>query len=65
MKLLNVKEAADFLNISKVTLYRMTSKKQISHYKVGAKILFDKEKLIEWISNLEVVPENWKQESKQ
>lgn len=55
MELLDVKQASKFLNLSKVSIYRLTSKKKIPHYKIGSKILFDKEKLIDFIGNLEVV----------
>jgi len=42
-------EAAEFLNISKHTLYSHTSKRTVPHYKVGKFVRFKKEDLVEWM----------------
>jgi excisionase family DNA binding protein len=47
--LLNVKEAAAFLNLAVTTLYEKTSERTIPHYKNGKKITFRRAELIEWI----------------
>jgi len=46
----NLKEAADYLNISTNFLYKLTSKKEIPYYKPTGKIIyFNKRELDEWI----------------
>lgn len=47
---LTSKEAADFLLISKSTLYKLTSSKEIKFYKPKGKIFFKKEDLINYIT---------------
>lgn len=49
-EVLNLKEACRFLDLSKSSLYKLTSKKEIPHYKPsGRKIYFKKIELIQWI----------------
>lgn len=43
-------EAAKYLKISKQTLYGMTSKRILAHYKHGHRIYFRKNELDEWIN---------------
>lgn len=50
-RLLNLSEAAEFLRVSKSSLYRLTSTKRIPHYNIGSRILLDEAKLIEWIGD--------------
>jgi len=45
------KEIADYLGISKDTLYRMIKRKQIPFYKVGKLIKFDRSEINAWVSN--------------
>ena len=50
-------EAAKYLNISKQTLYRMTSQSEIVHYKpAGKKLYFLKPDLDKWITRNRVTP---------
>lgn len=49
---LTVKEAADLLRVSPVTVYRMAQKGEIPSYRVGSKrIVFDREELVAWVKN--------------
>ncbi len=47
--LITVKEAANFLRLKPDTIYKKVGKNLIPHYKVGGKILFDKNELLNWI----------------
>lgn len=47
---LSVKQAISFLGISKSTLYKLTSSKQINFYKPKGKIFFKKNDLINYIT---------------
>lgn len=49
-RLLSLREAAEFLRVSRSALYRLTSTKRIPHYRIGSRILLDEGRLIEWIS---------------
>lgn len=46
---LTFKEALELLNVSKSTLYKLTSSKKISFYKPKGKIYFKREQLVEYI----------------
>jgi excisionase family DNA binding protein len=46
----NMNEAATYLKISKQTLYGMTSKRILPHYKHGHRIYFRRNELDEWVS---------------
>jgi len=48
-KPLSVTEAADFLQISIHTIYRLTCQEKIPHYKRGTKLYFDATDLSEWL----------------
>lgn len=48
-KLLNVKEAADFMDLATQTLYGYTSKRLIPFVKRGKKLYFQKEELEKWL----------------
>lgn len=48
-KLLNVKEAADFMDLATQTLYGYTSKRLIPFVKRGKKLYFEKETLTNWL----------------
>ncbi len=56
MKLLTIQEASDLLKLSVPTLYRLTSQKRIPFYKVGGKLLFDSERLTNWLAGFAVEP---------
>jgi excisionase family DNA binding protein len=48
VKFLSVQEAADFLRISRRTLYGFVSQRRIPHRKAGRRLLFLESELIEW-----------------
>lgn len=52
---LDLSEAALFTGFSEGHLYRLTSRKQIPHYKKNRKLYFRKAELEEWLTE-EVVP---------
>jgi len=47
--LLSIEETADFLGISKNTLYEWIVQKRIPHLKVGRLVKFRREELDEWL----------------
>ncbi|MBV6513924.1 MAG: hypothetical protein FMNOHCHN_03506 [Ignavibacteriaceae bacterium] len=61
---LGAEEAAEFLNISKSALYKLTWKNRVPYYKPGGKLIyFRKEELAEWIKKGRVkTPEERKAE---
>ena len=48
-EILNFDEASDYLKMSKSTLYKLTSKKEIPHYKPNRFIFFERAELDKWI----------------
>jgi excisionase family DNA binding protein len=48
-KPLGITEAAHYLNVSKPTLYSLTSKREIPHLKRGQKLYFIKADLDQWL----------------
>ncbi len=55
-KLLTVEEAVAFLQVSKPTMYRLTSQKKIPFYKIGGSVRFSEAHLIAWLDRHGVVP---------
>lgn len=53
---LTIKQASEFTHIPVATLYDYTHKKRIPYNKVGKKLLFKREELIEWIANHRTTP---------
>jgi len=51
---ISVKEAAEYLGISKDLVYSLVRHKQIPNVKVGRRILFRKEALNDWLERQEV-----------
>jgi excisionase family DNA binding protein len=49
-------EAAEYLGISKSSIYQMTSRKEIPFFKIGSRILFREEQLLTWLSGFEHIP---------
>lgn len=47
--LLNVQEAASYLNISASTLYRWIHKKKIEYVKIGSRVLFSEDILNKFV----------------
>ena len=46
---LTVRELSKWIKISTSKIYTMVGEKQIPHMKVGGKLLFDKEKIKQWM----------------
>ncbi|SNB12281.1 putative excisionase [Flavobacterium psychrophilum] len=56
-EVLTLEEAAEYLQLSKSCLYKMTSNKEISHYVPGGKkIYFRRTELDNWVFNSKVTP---------
>lgn len=53
--ILDIKEAATFTGFSVKHLYRLTSTKQIPHFKKNAKLLFKKSELENWLTEHKVL----------
>ena len=49
-KLLNVQQAADLLDLKVKTIYTYVCKKKIPYVKLGARVLFQPEKLEMWVN---------------
>jgi excisionase family DNA binding protein len=49
MNYMTLEEAGEYLRLSKVTMYRLVTKKKIPVSKVGRKYLFSREKLDQWV----------------
>jgi excisionase family DNA binding protein len=52
--IMDIQEAAAFLNLALPTLYAKTSKRIIPHYKQGKKLLFKRSELVAWIESRQV-----------
>ena len=50
-RFLSPTDAAIFLSLSKPSLDRLVSRKEIPSYKIGGRRLFDKEELVEWVKS--------------
>jgi excisionase family DNA binding protein len=48
---ITVKELCEWIRLSRSKVYSLISTKEIPHIKVGGKILFDKEKIQNWIDS--------------
>ena len=51
LRLLTVDEVADLLRLSKPTIYKFVSRRQIPFVKLGGRLLFEPEKLTAWIQD--------------
>ncbi len=58
MEYMDVDQLVAALRISKPSLYRMTSQKLIPFIKLGQRVLFDQEKIKEWLEGKEVEVED-------
>lgn len=54
--LIDLKTASEQLGLAKITIYKMVSARRIPHIKIGKRVLFDPQKLSEWIDEHKVVP---------
>ena len=50
-KFLTVEEVTKLINLSKPSVYRLTSQKKIPHIKLAGKILFPEDVLMKWINS--------------
>ncbi len=48
-RLLNIKEASEYLGIPKGSLYKLVWQRRIPFVKIGKALRFDKEKIDKWI----------------
>jgi excisionase family DNA binding protein len=49
--LLNVQQAAKFLNVRTSSIYKLTCRREIPHLKQGKRLYFVKSELFEWVSS--------------
>lgn len=54
-EVLNLKEAAKYLNLSTSHLYKLTATRDIPHYKTAKKIYFKRLELDEWLTRNRVL----------
>ena len=54
-EILNFDEAAAYLSMSKSTLYKLTAKKEIPHYKPNRFVFFERSELDNWIRSAAVM----------
>lgn len=48
---ITLKELCAWIRLSKSHIYKLVSQNKIPHIKLGGKILFDKEKIQDWIDS--------------
>ena len=48
-KVMNVKEIKDYLSVSESTIRKLVRENKIPYFKVASKILFEQEKIDQWI----------------
>jgi excisionase family DNA binding protein len=48
--LIDIDEAASIVKLKRSTLYALTSRRQIPHYKRGGKLYFRRSELIDWLT---------------
>lgn len=53
----SVNEASEYLGLSKVHIYRLTSQKRIPHYKIGGNVRFKLSELDEFVKPCRVAAE--------
>jgi excisionase family DNA binding protein len=51
---LTLSEACDLTGLSRSTIYRLTSEREIPHMKRGGKLLFNRVELVAWIQSASV-----------
>ena len=55
-KLLSINEASEFLGLRVPTIYKYICSRKIPYVKLGSRVLFDSNKLEEWIERNSVQP---------
>lgn len=53
-EIMNLFQAAEYLSLSKSSLYKSTSQREIPHFKKGKKIYFRKSELDQWITEIRI-----------
>ena len=53
-KFWSVKEVAEYLSLSKSSIYRLTSTRQIPHMKIHGKLIFNPQRILEWVEGYAV-----------
>lgn len=53
--LLTIKQASDYLKLTKENIYRMTAEKRIPHFKPAKHLLFDRHQLDTWLDNKAII----------
>ena len=53
METLTESEAARLLGVSKITLQRLRSREEISHFRIGSRVLYSPEQLKEYLAAVE------------
>ena len=53
-KLLNIKEAAKYLNVHRMTIYKWATNKKIPAFRIGRMWRFKKEKIDAWLEKKEI-----------
>lgn len=54
-EIISLEEAAEFLRSSKSKLYQLTSRNEIPHYKQGARVLFRRSELLQWLDKFKQI----------
>ena len=49
--ILNIDEVSELTGISKSTLYKLTSAREIPHFKKAKHLFFDREEVLEWLKS--------------
>lgn len=61
---IKVAEAAEYIGVSKDTIYKLVRKQEIPHIRLGKRILFRVESLEAWLQEREAGPEDTQPEDK-
>ncbi|MDC7228527.1 MAG: helix-turn-helix domain-containing protein [Spirochaetales bacterium] len=61
--LLTIEEAAKLTRLSVKTIYTYAERETIPHIKLGRRVLFEEDKLEEWVTSCSVIPEGISEKS--
>ena len=50
-RFLDIKGLTEYVHLSKSTIYKMVSKNEVPHVKIGSRTLFDIEQIDRWVLN--------------
>ncbi len=53
-EVLNLKQAAEYVSLSKSAIYKKTSERGIPHFKQGKKLYFKRSELDDWMTGLKI-----------